>query len=386
MGLFRALTVIMFCGIFFYIAHQLLRFTGLPLSMTLGVLFFLSAMFGVIIAMPLYFWVERRKEHKPWYDSFFDAAHFAIAYMNFLVSLVIIRDVLAFISHYFVSETAPEWMQPDSLYGQTALGIMLVLPLMMILVGTIAIRVGPKLKLMELRFADLPPAWDGVKILHITDLHISPSLPVNFVSKLLKVIEQAKADLIVYTGDILDSQAVRHLEEFGLLKTVRPPLGNYYVPGNHEYYWDIDQGLAAFRSVDFNVLINQVATLERQGQYLQIAGVPDPAALHFGAEGPDFRKTASHFLPNSFRIMLSHQPSLGDLACEHGVQLQLSGHTHGGQFFPWNLLIGFFQKYPKGLYHIKNMRLYVNQGTGYWGPSLRMGTYCEITEIILRKG
>ncbi|MNT01187.1 putative metallophosphoesterase [compost metagenome] len=276
-------------------------------------------------------------------------------------------------------------MTTEALYGQTALGIMLVLPLFMILLGTITIRIGPKIKIMKLNFPDLPKAWDGLKVLHITDLHISSSLPVNFVEKLVKVIEQANADLIVYTGDILDSHAIRHLEEFSLLKKVKPPLGNYYVPGNHEYYWEIDQSLAAFRSIDFNVLINQVATLERSGQYVQIAGIPDPAAMHFQEEGPDFRKTASHFLPNSFRIMLSHQPSLADKVHEFGVQLQLSGHTHGGQFFPWNLLIGFFQKYPKGLYRIGNMQLYVNQGTGYWGPSLRMGTYCEITEIILRK-
>jgi predicted MPP superfamily phosphohydrolase len=222
----------------------------------------------------------------------------------------------------------------------------------------------------------LPPAWDGLRLLHITDLHISNSLPVSFVEKLVAEIQKLKADLIVYTGDILDSQAIRHLSEFGLLKTIRPPLGNFYVPGNHEYYWEIDQGLAAFRSIDFTVLVNETATLQRDNQLLQISGIPDPAALMF-KEG--------QLEPGSFRLMLSHQPSLADKTCDLGYQLQLSGHTHGGQFFPWNFLIGFFQKYAKGLYRIKNMQLYVNQGTGYWGPSLRMGTYCEITEIILRK-
>ena len=88
----------------------------------------------------------------------------------------------------------------------------------------------------------------------------------------------------------------------------------------------------------------------------------------------------------SFKILLAHQPFIADEASHYGFHLQLSGHTHGGQFFQWNFLIGFFQKYAKGLYRLKSMQLYVNQGTGYWGPSLRLGTYCELTQIVLRKG
>jgi predicted MPP superfamily phosphohydrolase len=209
-------------------------------------------------------------------------------------------------------------------------------------------------------------------------------LPLQFVEKLVQLTHEVKADLVVYTGDILDGSAVRHLNELELLRSVPAPLGNFYVTGNHEYYWQGDQALAAFRSIKFNVLMNEVVNIKRGNDLLQIAGTPDPAAKGFGLEGPNFEKVKHDFEANSFKILLAHQPFQAPQANAIGVDLQLSGHTHGGQFFPWNFLIGFFQKYPKGLYTVGNLSLYVNQGTGYWGPSLRMGTYCEVTEITLR--
>ena len=380
MSLFRAVLIIFFGSIFFYVTHQLTRFADLSLGINLGVIAFLIFIFGLVLSMPFYFWSERRLKHEPWHDSFFSAAHFGMAYINFLVTFVILRDVFAFIAEYTSKD-----FDVDVLYNSNSLGIMLVLPLIFILLGTITVRVGPKLKPVTLFFPNLPADLEELRILHITDLHISSSLPLSFVERLVKVANTSKADLVVYTGDILDSQAIRHLSEFELLKQIKAPLGVYYVPGNHEYYWQVDQALAAFRAVGAEVLINDTSLVRKGAAHLQVAGIPDPAALSFQLEGPDFKKLQTQARSDSFRLLLSHQPSFADAACEQGFDLQLSGHTHGGQFFPWNFLIGFFQKYAKGLYRIKNMQLYVNQGTGYWGPSLRLGTYCELTEIVLRK-
>ncbi|MFS4460333.1 metallophosphoesterase [Bdellovibrio sp. HCB2-146] len=385
MGLFRAVIIILFLGIFFYVSHQLLRFTDLTFAPAFGVIVFLALMFGLVLSMPLYFWSERRLQHKPWHDAFFAASHFALAYINFLGTLVILRDIAGFAVHYLPLHWTTEWMQKD-LYGTTATGLLLILPFIMILIGTVTVRIGPRVKTMKLRFADLPAAWEGLRILHITDLHIGASLPQQFVEKLVLAAEKVKADLVVYTGDILDGSAVRHLTEIEMLKKIQAPLGSFYVTGNHEYYWQIGQALAAFRSLGFHVLLNDVINVQKDGHLLQVGGVPDPAAAMAAMEGPNFKKLQQQFKEKSFRILLSHQPSLAPQAAEAGFHLQLSGHTHGGQFFPWNFLIGFFQKYAKGLYHIKNLQLYVNQGTGYWGPSLRMGTYCELTEIILTRG
>ncbi|MEN0059896.1 MAG: metallophosphoesterase [Bdellovibrio sp.] len=382
MGLFRAILVILFSAIFFYVSHQLLRLSGLGLGTTLGVLLFLAAVFGLVLAMPLYLMTESRTKPAPWHDSLFSASHFALAYINFLATLVILRDIFSFAAEFFIS-IPPLWLQTAVLYGPSALGLMLLAPLFLILLGTITVRMGPRLKKKKLHFSQLPAAWNGLRILHITDLHIGTTLPLAFVEKLTKLVHATKPDLIVYTGDILDGHAERHLAELELLRSLHPPLGSFYVTGNHEYYWHSDQALKAFRSLGFQVLVNQTATLSRGNDLLQISGVPDPAAISFGMDGPDLRKLQHEFHSHSFRLLLSHQPSLALQASAAGFHLQLSGHTHGGQFFPWNFLIGLFQKYPKGLYKVKDLILYVNQGTGYWGPSLRLGTYCEVTELTL---
>lgn len=380
MGIFRVVLVTIFVVVFFYMGHQLTRFADLSLALTLSVNLLLFVMLAIVLAQPLYFWSQHRLEHQPWHDSYFAMSHFIMAYINFLVSFVIIRDLAAFIMEY-----ATPNFDTQILYGQESLAVMLLLPLAFMVLGTLVVRVGPRLKKVTLKFKNLPEGLDGLRMLHITDLHISPSLPVKFVERLVKQVNKLDHDLVMYTGDILDSQAIRHLPEFELLKKLEPRLGHYYVPGNHEYYWEVDQGLAAFRMVNFHVLVNQTADLKIKNSLLQISGVPDPAARMFKKEEPDFKKLDATLKPEGFKILLSHQPSLAKVSCDHGYDLQLSGHTHGGQFFPWNLLIGFFERYSKGLYRINGLQLYVNQGTGYWGPSLRLGTYCELTLITLKK-
>lgn len=380
MNIFRVVVITLFSVIFVYICHQLTRFSGLSVSGSLRVILFLGAIFALVLSMPLYFWSDRRLVHKPWHDAFFSASHFAMAYLNFLVSFVVLRDLAAAGIYY-----SPVEFDVDLLYDTNALGLMLALPFLLIILGTIIVRVGPKIKTVPLSFPDLPADLEGFKILHITDLHISSGLPVKFVARLAETAQRVQADIVVYTGDILDSSAYRHVEEFELLKTIRAPLGVFYVPGNHEYYWKIEQALTAFRGIGAEVLMNETANIVKGTASLQVAGIPDPAARMFQQEMPDLKKLTQQMQNGSFKILLAHQPFIADEASNFGFNLQLSGHTHGGQFFPWNFLIGFFQKYAKGLYQVKNMQLYVNQGTGYWGPSLRLGTYCELTQIVLRK-
>jgi predicted MPP superfamily phosphohydrolase len=380
MALFKTILISLFVVVFFYITHQLTRFADFSFGMNLGVILFVGFMFALVLAMPLYFWSERRERHEPWHDSFMAASHMAMAYINFLVAFVILRDLLAFAFAYL-----PSPIPEEVLYDKQATGILLLVPFVLIILGTIVVRGGPKLKPVNLSFPNLPESLEGFKILHITDLHLGSSMPISFVQKLADVAKKTSVDVVVYTGDIMDSHAIRHIPEMEILKTITSRYGSYYIPGNHEYYWQVDQALAAFRGLGFHVLINQAESIQVDGATVQIAGIPDPAARQSGLEMPDFKKLGSVLKPGAFKILLSHQPALADAAVEYDYSLQLSGHTHGGQFFPWNFLIGFFQKYAKGLYRVKNMQLYVNQGTGYWGPSLRLGTYCELTEITLHK-
>lgn len=379
MGLFRAIILILFSGLFFYSAHQLTRFADLPLAANVAVLVFLALIFGTVLAMPLYFWSMDRNNHKPWHDTFFACTHFALGYVNFLMVFIILRDLAAFILNYM----PVAGMTAESIYDANAMAFMLTIPVACIIVGTLVVRAGPQLKKVDLKFKDLPKDLEGVRILHITDLHISRSLPTNFINKLVTLSKKNPADIVVFTGDILDDIPARYVDDMNLLKAIPSTHGNYYVPGNHEYYWQGTQTIGAFRNLGFHVLLNESRSLKFGSAELQVCGIPDPAANGFQLEGPNFEKLAGTLHPQAFKVLLSHQPSLADHAAPLGIQLQLSGHTHGGQFFPWNLLIGFFQKYGKGLYHVQNLQLYVNQGTGYWGPSLRLGTYCEVAEIRL---
>jgi len=381
MGLFRAIVLILFTGLFFYATHQLTRFANLPFMQNFAVVALMALIFGVVAAMPMFFWSMEPSQHKPWHDRFFAVSHVALAYVNFLMAFLILRDLAAFILNYL----PVAGLNSETLYGAEALGVMLLSPVLFIILGTLVVRVGPRLKKVDLHFKELPQELEGLRILHITDLHISRSLPTNFITKLVTLAKKSPADLVVFTGDILDDVPTRFQDDVKLLTDIPSKFGNFFVPGNHEYYWQAEQSIGVFSQLGFNVLLNSAQTLKVGSAELQICGIPDPAAGNFQLEGPNFEKLAQSLHPQAFKILLAHQPRFADQAAPLNIQLQLSGHTHGGQFFPWNFLIGFFQKYSKGHYQIQNMQLYVNQGTGYWGPSLRLGTYCELAEIRLVK-
>jgi len=371
MGKFRAIATILFTSLFFYVTHQLTSYADLSSTANIAVIAFLSFVFGLVLVMMVYFLPASQVNHKAWHDRFFHFAHMALAYMNFLLALVLVRDLtaLAGIPQYDAIET---WN-------------LLALPAIMVITGTLVVKAGPQLVPVKLKFSNLPKALEGLRILHITDLHISRSLPSSFIHKLISVAKRNPADLVVYTGDILDDIPALYTEDTDLLKTIPSKYGNFFVPGNHEYYWQGEETLEVFKQLGFHVLINQSETVQIQDAQLQVCGIPDPAAKMSRLETPDFEKLAKELKPSAFKLLLAHQPNAADQAAPHGFDLQLSGHTHGGQFFPWNFLIGFFQKYGKGIYKIQNMQLYVNQGTGYWGPSLRLGTYCEVAEITLSR-
>ncbi|WP_413289854.1 metallophosphoesterase [Bdellovibrio sp. HCB337] len=379
MGIFRAVIFILVAAMFFYISQQLTRFADFPLWATMSIIGFLAILFLMVLSLPLFFWMKSSREHKAWHDTFFFFTHMAIAYINFLIVFVVLRDILGFAGQFMESPSLN-----DTLYGATGSLTTLLLPVLFIAVGTLVVRRGPRRIEVPIKFDNLPKDLEGLRILHITDLHISRSLPTRFIHQLIKVAEEKPVDMVVYTGDILDDIPSRYVSDLELLKKITSKYGSFFVPGNHEYYWDGTKSVPAFSKIGFNVLVNDSRTLKIGQADLQIWGVPDPAAKMFQLEGPDFKKIEQEMNPEAFKILLSHQPSLADIAAPLGIELQLSGHTHGGQFFPWNMLIGFFEKYGKGLYKIQNLQLYVNQGTGYWGPSLRLGTYCEVAEIVLQ--
>jgi predicted MPP superfamily phosphohydrolase len=377
----KTIFLVIFFGIFFYVTHQVLEGAQLPWVFDAFVIGFIGTMFGMVLALPLYFWMASRDDHKPWYDRFYFYTYLGLAYINFLIFIVIFRDLFALTLFAFQQN-----YDPSQIYNRNAMAILLVLPMLMILVGTWIVRVGVRHREVMIAVPGLPTALQNFRILHITDLHIGESLPTKFIEHLLRTAAKLSVDAVVFTGDILDGEVLRFQKDLELLKQLKSRFGTFYVPGNHEYYWQGQRTIEAFRKLGFHVLINETHTLKIEDAVVQISGVPDPEAKTFRLEEPDFQKLIPTLQPNAFKILLSHQPWIADLAAPLGFQLQLSGHTHGGQFFPWNYLVSFVQKYSKGLYQIQSLQLYVNQGAGYWGPSVRLGTHCELAEIVLTRG
>lgn len=170
------------------------------------------------------------------------------------------------------------------------------------------------------------------------------------------------------------------------LGSLRAPHGVYVVTGNHEYYAGAHAWIDELRRLGLRVLLNEHVAIERDGATLVLAGVTDFSAGHFDPahRSDPIAALAGAPAEAAVRVLLAHQPRSAAAAAEAGFDLQLSGHTHGGQFLPWNLFVPMQQPYVAGLHRHRNMWVYVSRGTGYWGPPKRFGAPSEITRIRLR--
>lgn len=361
-----------------YVARQLTHFTQLGptgkalLASSIMLLFMLF-----IGSFALSMQARMSGAIPPFIETLFEIGLTCMAYINFVIVLVFLRDFISIVLQYTST------FDTYKFYTSTASFLVLVSAALLMALGHVVVRVGPRVISEKIYYKNLPSQLEGFKIVHLTDMHIGATMPASRIWEAVKKAQAEKADMIVLTGDIIDAYPHLHQEEMKALGTLTAPYGVYVVLGNHEYYWNAQKSIEAFQSVGIRVLLNETDSQVVNGQIIQVSGIPDPAAVMLQMETPNFKTLQETLNEESFKIFLAHQPFVADEAAQFGFDLQLSGHTHGGQFFPWNFLIGFFQKYPKGLYQVGNMQLYVNQGTGYWGPPLRLGTVCEITSITL---
>jgi len=235
----------------------------------------------------------------------------------------------------------------------------------------------PLVKKWQITIKDLPTEMNGLKIIQISDLHIGPVIGTKYVEKIVQAANELNADIIALTGDIGDGPVEKHKETIECLKKLKSRLGIFYIPGNHEYYWNANEWMNAMNNLKFIVLLNRGKIIEDNQRKILICGVSDPA----GGIKPDPLSCLEFDDQTNMKILLSHRPGLAEEASKIGYHLQLSGHTHGGQFFPWTIFVRFFHKHVAGMYQIRNMWLNVNPGTGSWGPMMRLGTRTEISLI-----
>jgi predicted MPP superfamily phosphohydrolase len=230
----------------------------------------------------------------------------------------------------------------------------------------------------------LPKALDGLRIVQISDVHVGPTIGAGTVERAVEMINSLNPDIIAITGDLVDGSADYLSDRVTALGGLKSKYGAYFVTGNHEYYSGADGWIETVRELGINVLNNSNAIIEHNGAKLMIAGIPDIQSERFGHAKYNPARAKITDEQYDYSIILSHRPEIADEVAKHGYDLQLSGHTHGGQYFPWTLVIYAFHKYVKGLYKVGDMNLYINKGTAYWGPPLRLGAQSEITCLTLK--
>src|SRR6266849_779954 len=226
----------------------------------------------------------------------------------------------------------------------------------------------------------IPADVEPYRIVQWSDVHIGPTIQRCFVESLVRRTNELDADAIVITGDLIDGSVDDLRDAIEPLRNLRARDGVFVVTGNHEYYWRAGEWVREFASLGMTFLKNEHRVV-RDG--LVIAGVTDPAGRD--SHKSDLTAALAGAPDDAFRVLLAHRPQVVEAASRNGVDLQLSGHTHGGQFFPFNLLIRWFQPVVAGLHRIGNTMLYVSRGTGYWGPPSRLGVGGEITLIDLKR-
>jgi predicted MPP superfamily phosphohydrolase len=237
---------------------------------------------------------------------------------------------------------------------------------------------------VDVPITDLPSALDGFKIVQLSDIHVGPTIKRGYLKQIVERVNTLDADVVTITGDVIDGSVERLREDVAPLADLRSRHGTYCVTGNHEYYHGADAWIAEWRRWGLHVLLNQNAVLEHAGECVLIGGVTDYGAHHYNtAHRSDPVAAAQTATAVALKILLAHQPRSAAVAADAGFDLQLSGHTHGGQFLPWNFFVTLQQPFVAGLKRFQSLWVYTSRGTGYWGPPLRFLAPSEITRLRL---
>ncbi len=242
----------------------------------------------------------------------------------------------------------------------------------------------PVIKTVKIKIDGLPESLKSFRMVQITDLHVGSMITGKFVERVTKKIQELDTDILFFTGDAADGSVESYGKHLDSLEELKPKYGKYFVTGNHEYYSDMNGWLRLIENLGFKILVNESQNVVVDDATIMITGIPDRSGGNFSSfHKTNMKKAVGGMNPSDLKILLAHQPGDVEHAVKYDFDLQLSGHTHGGQYFPFSFLVQMAHPFLKGLHKRENTWIYINQGTGYWGPPLRIGTEPEITEIVL---
>ena len=306
----------------------------------------------------------------------------AMGFLSSLFVLTLLREFLLLGTRLLLTNRqAAFWVAPSAHWT-------LYLTVLITLAGFVIARRMPGVVEVNIPIAGLPRALHGFTIAQISDVHVGPTIKRGFVEAIVRRVNELNADLIAVTGDLVDGTVQQLSAHTAPLAELSARHGAYFVTGNHEYYSGESAWTLEIRRLGLQVLKNEHVVLEHSGASLVLAGVAgeiSPARTTMIPRSEAIPRAALRGAPANAgaKILLAHQPSSAAAAASAGFDVQLSGHTHGGQFWPWNLFVHLFQPFNSGLHRLKNLWVYVSRGTGYWGPPNRFGVPSEITRIRL---
>jgi predicted MPP superfamily phosphohydrolase len=334
------------------------------------------------IAIPLGLFA-RQIERQPLSDRLTWASLLAIGAFSSLFVLTFIRDVGLLVGAA-MSGAFVETASVQELRSYSALAVP-ILAALSTFVGFINARRRARVRRVDVPIADLPAPLHGFSIAQISDIHVGATIKRDYLDGIVDAVNDLGADLIAVTGDLVDGSVKQLSRDTQPLARLAARHGAFFVTGNHEYYSGAGAWVAEVRRLGLSVLMNEHVVLQHEGAAVVVAGVTDYSAHYFDPAQRSDPAAAIAGAPSTagVRLLLAHQPRSAFAAAPAGFDLQLSGHTHGGQFFPWNFLVRLQQPFTAGLNRLGRLWVYISRGTGYWGPPKRLGAPSEITYLRL---
>jgi len=341
---------------------------------------FVALLIASALLMPMGL-IARRVRRQPLSDRLAWAGSLAMGLFSSLFVLTVVRDLLL-LALAIVALAVPGTLADATRATASAVPL---LGLAITLWGFVNARRTAAVVSVDVPIADLPAALHGFTIAQISDIHVGPTIKRAYLHRIVEAVNRLDADMVAVTGDLVDGsvrELAGHVAPLGALSSKH---GTFFVTGNHEYYSGAPAWVTELRRLGLKVLMNEHVVLQHAGGSVLIAGVTDFGAHHFDPAQRSDPLAALAGAPagTTTRVLLAHQPRSAEAAERAGFDLQLSGHTHGGQFLPWNLFVRFQQPFTAGLHRLRRLWVYTSRGTGYWGPPKRFGAPSEITRLRL---
>ena len=361
-------------GVFTYMARRSMALCPALARHPVSVWGFFGLFVGLMFLVPL---VNRLTGHRA--DALYWLSYglfgFVSTYLVYLLAADLIQILLRRLAH-----------APASV-GLWAFGIALAATLASNLVGLATAIRQPALTSVDIPIQGLPEGLVGFRIVQISDLHLGPLVPASKVERLVARTNGLRPDLIAITGDLVDGEADGVRGKAERMAALRSSHGVFFVTGNHEYYAGVGKWIPVLQGMGWRVLDNTHQLLTHHGAELAVVGMPDPAARgrRGTGRGPDLTTALAGVPDQATKLLLFHPPTGYDGAERAGIHLQLSGHTHAGQYFPWSLVVRSVYRYPSGLNRHGGLWLYTSVGTGFWGPPTRFLVPPELTLLVLRR-